>query len=104
LRKDGSLILVDIGLTPVATASGPAVICAIVDLTRRKEADQEIAVAAEDLRRANAALLELATADPLTGLANRRALRSASRPAADCRSPGATALGCDDGRGPVQRV
>lgn len=38
-RKDGSEFPVEIGLTPIQTAEGPAVISAIVDITERKRAE-----------------------------------------------------------------
>jgi len=63
VRKDGSEFPVEIGLNPIDTEEGPLVLSAIVDISERKRADEEIQ--------------RLATRDPLTGLANYRRLRDA---------------------------
>ncbi len=53
LRKDGSEVLVEIGLNPVTTAEEVFVLAAIVDITERKRAEQELIRRTEELARSN---------------------------------------------------
>jgi len=45
-RKDGSEVPVEIGLTPIETASGSFVLASVIDITARKEAERALADAA----------------------------------------------------------
>jgi diguanylate cyclase (GGDEF)-like protein/PAS domain S-box-containing protein len=60
VRKDGSEFPVEIGLNPIETDDDLLVMSAIVDITERKRAEEQIC--------------HLAVTDPLTGLANYRRL------------------------------
>ena len=60
VRKDGSEFPVEIGLNPIETDDELLVMSAIVDITERKRAEEQIR--------------HLAVTDPLTGLANYRRL------------------------------
>src|SRR5713101_3457995 len=75
VRKDGSEFPVEIGLNPIEAEEGPLVISAIVDITERKRAEEQIRL--------------LAVTDPLTGLANYRKLVDALD--AEIRRSGRTA-------------
>lgn len=72
-RSDGTVFPVEVGLSPVTTSGGQYVVCAVVDLTERKRAEQHLAEQAAMLEQANRKLTELATTDSLTSLWNRRA-------------------------------
>jgi hypothetical protein len=52
LRKDGTEVAVEIGLTPVATEEGLFVLASIVDIGARKHAEEERRRLEEDLRQA----------------------------------------------------
>ncbi len=53
LRKDGSEVLVEIGLNPVTTSEEVFVLAAIVDITERKRVEQELIRRTEELARSN---------------------------------------------------
>jgi diguanylate cyclase (GGDEF)-like protein/PAS domain S-box-containing protein len=72
-RRDGTVIPVEIGLSPVASGGSLVVVCTIVDLSERKRAEERILEQAEALAEANKRLTELAATDSLTSLWNRRA-------------------------------
>lgn len=59
-RKDGTEIPVEIGLSPITTGEGVRVLAAIVDITGRKRAEQELKAFAENLRQINAELEQFA--------------------------------------------
>jgi diguanylate cyclase (GGDEF)-like protein/PAS domain S-box-containing protein len=96
-RKDGSEVLIEIGLNPVRTEDGQCALMTIVDISERKRLEAEVRRASDELERRvakrtaelaranheNEALLaslqaqrveleRLSREDPLTGLANRR--------------------------------
>lgn len=71
-RRDGEVFPVEIGLSPVRAGRHWSVVCAIVDLTERKRADERIAQQSAMLQEANARLAALASTDSLTTLWNRR--------------------------------
>jgi PAS domain S-box-containing protein len=56
LRKDGTEVPVEIGLSPIETPQGLQVLAAIVDITQRKRLQGHIQEHAEDLERANRSL------------------------------------------------
>ena len=66
VKKDGSFVPVEIGLTPVEIDEGSYVICAVIDLTVRKKTEA-------DMQNQVQSLEQLANVDALTGLLNRRA-------------------------------
>ena len=51
LRKDGREIPVEIGLNPIETADGVIVLAAIIDITKRKQMEEELKKANEELER-----------------------------------------------------
>ena len=71
--SDGSAIPIEIGLSPVRTSSGLLTICTIVDLSLRKEEEQDLRQLASHLGKKNERLLELVSTDGLTSLKNRQA-------------------------------
>lgn len=59
-RDDGSLFPVEVGLTPMRLAGEPAVLAAVVDITQRREAENEITQYTRELERSNADLEQFA--------------------------------------------
>jgi diguanylate cyclase (GGDEF)-like protein/PAS domain S-box-containing protein len=74
MRKDGTEIPLDIGLNPVYSPSGLMVVCSIIDITKRKEAENIAAQKIVRLESEIVALDHLSLTDELTSLLNRRAL------------------------------
>ena len=60
LRKDGTEVPVEIGLTPVDTPEGPHVLASIMDITERKAAEAERERLIADLRSSNEELAQFA--------------------------------------------
>ncbi len=73
VTREGSIIPVEIGLSPVQTGDGLMVVCAISDLTTIKRTEEDLSAMASRLGKRNDELLELVATDNLTSLKNRRA-------------------------------
>jgi diguanylate cyclase (GGDEF)-like protein/PAS domain S-box-containing protein len=71
--RDGRVIPVEVGLSPLRANGSLYVISTIIDLTQRRAAEERITRQAEALEEANRRLAELASTDSLTSLWNRRA-------------------------------
>jgi diguanylate cyclase (GGDEF)-like protein/PAS domain S-box-containing protein len=72
-RGDGTTFPVEVGMNPIRTPQGLYLVCAVVDRTERRRAEEHLLQQAAALEAANARLMELATTDSLTDLWNRRA-------------------------------
>jgi PAS domain S-box-containing protein len=53
LRKDGTEVPVEVGLTPIRTREGLHVLSVIIDISERKRAEAIMAIQADELRRSN---------------------------------------------------
>ena len=60
LRKDGSEVPVEIGLSPITTGEGTFVVASIIDITERKQIEDEMKQYAEELARSNTELEQFA--------------------------------------------
>lgn len=60
MRKDGSKLDVEIGLSPIQSGSGQQILCSIVDVTERRRAHEKLAEYASRLERSNNDLQEFA--------------------------------------------
>jgi diguanylate cyclase (GGDEF)-like protein/PAS domain S-box-containing protein len=74
VRKNGTEIILDIGLNPVYSLDGLMVVCSIIDVTKRKEAENTVAQKIQLLESEIVMLDKLSLTDELTSLFNRRAL------------------------------
>lgn len=74
VRKNGMEIILDIGLNPVYSLDGLIVVCSIIDVTKRKEAENIAAQKIQLLEKEIVMLDKLSLTDELTSLFNRRAL------------------------------
>ncbi len=73
VHENGYEFPVEIGLKPIELFGKVHVIATVTDLTLQRSLENKIVEGAEELKRANERLTQLATTDELTGLLNRRA-------------------------------
>jgi PAS domain S-box-containing protein len=106
LGPGGRTVTWDVHKYPLVDASGGrSVACAALDVTKEREAEQEVQQVQQELQVANGKLRTLSLTDALTGLMNRRALEDClERELARCiRSQGAALL-VDAGCRPLQEL
>ncbi|MFI4997309.1 MAG: PAS domain S-box protein, partial [Hyphomicrobiales bacterium] len=60
LRKDGTEVPIEIGLTPIRTRDGIQVLSFVIDISARKRAEQVVVSHTQDLKRSNAELEQFA--------------------------------------------
>jgi diguanylate cyclase (GGDEF)-like protein len=73
IRRDGSAVPLEIGLSPISTSSGLMIICTLVDISRRKEKEEDLRQLAAHLEKRNQQLVSLVATDSLTSVRSRQA-------------------------------
>jgi len=71
VRKDGSPVMVEIGLTPIQLRGEEFVLSTLIDLTYQEQSESSLLQLQANLQEEHARLNKLASTDKLTGLRNR---------------------------------